>query len=103
MNLIEQEFISLVYEITSDIGTMDALQDEMLFFHEALRVADGVEATAEASEDFEFALSQYHGHKDHLLNMLETWMDHTKRLNMPTDINFFRILKQLREMEKAGQ
>lgn len=102
MNLLEKEFITLVIEIKDEIVTMDSLQHEMLSFNDTAIKSMGTEDEDEAKEDLAYALEQYHEQKEYLHKVLETWFDHTKRLNMPVDINYYRILRQIRDMIANG-
>lgn len=101
--LVEKEYLNLVLDIESEIITLDALQQELqMFYHEANNFNAPPEEMAHRQEELDFAVQQYHTCKDGLLELLEEWLEHTKRLDMPYDINYYRVLKQLRELETEG-
>lgn len=103
VGLVEKEYLDLIIQIEQDIVTLDALQEELQYFHaRAIELNVPHEEKSDREDDFEFALSQYHGCKDELLEKMEEWFDHTKRLGMPVDINYYRILRQLRKLEEEG-
>lgn len=52
-------------------------------------------------ENYQFALDQFGNHKMYLLSRLEEWFDITlKEVDVPVNLRFYRILKELREQNK---
>ena len=101
---LEKEYLKLVLDIETDIGTLEVLQNELHFFYAQLEVDQGLpEQVSVIRSELEEAVRKFNINKDSLLEDMELWFEHTKRMQLPYDINFFRVLKELRLLKSEGK
>ena len=99
-----QEYGEIIYNLEPEIVLLEVLMDDIVIFKHALETLanPNPEAIVEAKEDLNIAISEYNRQKDDLLIKLEAWMKFITENNYPININYFRILQELRTLKRMG-
>lgn len=94
--------ITLFVELESDMILLEALATEINIFAEAMLTDTDPEQSAFATTNYNQAVSSYLQHKDYILPRLEEYVRVCIDNSFPVDINYYRVLKLLREQKSQG-
>lgn len=94
----------MMKDIEIDIKILDDLIDDVEYYREIYeKDTDDPHIHAMHRENLQFAIDQFKSHRSYLLPRMEEWMEITLLCqDFPVSINFYRILKELRNQENLG-